>query len=96
MDDPKVSPKQFTLRRAFMSIFLIAVGAAMLFRLLREIAIPGSVVLPLVLYPVWFGGGAFIGAGLAHLNYDWAAGAILSIPFQNAMLFVLTAFFPNY
>jgi len=96
MDASQVSAKQFALRRALTSCFLIAVGMAMLIRLVREIAMPGSVVLPVVLFPIWFVGGAFIGAGISHLKSRWWVGAMLSIPIQIATLFVLFSFFPNY
>lgn len=96
MDVSQVSPKQFTLRRALTSLLLIAIGATMLTRLVREMATPGSVVLPIVLFPVWFVGGAVVGAGISHLTSRWWVGALLSIPVQIATLFALISKFPNY
>jgi hypothetical protein len=95
MSDDRPSSKQLTMRQAFMSFLLIAVGIAVLTRLVREIDAPDSVVLPVVLFPAWFGGGALIGAGLSHLKSRWWIGAVLSIPVQFALLFVLGSVFPN-
>jgi len=73
---------------------MICVGVAMIAALYREAIIPGSVVLPVVFFPVWFGGGALIGAGLSRPFGHWWLGIVVVWALQiMATQFV---FGPNY
>jgi len=87
---------QFTLRRAMVSLTLVAVGLALLGGLVREASARDAVILPVVLFSIWFGSGALIGAGVLVLTSRWWVGALLSIPIQIAMLPVLFWLVPRF
>lgn len=66
----------------------------MIAALYREATIPGSVVLPVVFFPVWLGGGALIGVGLSRPFGRWRLGIVVVWALQTMVRQFV--FGPNY
>jgi hypothetical protein len=68
---------QFSLKTMLSSVGMICIGVAMIAILHRESLVPGAVILPVVFFPTWLGGGALIGAGLSRPFGNWWIGIVV-------------------
>ena len=77
---------RFSIRRLLVSVSMVAVGLAIIAKLLYETSFPGSFVAPLFHWPVWCGAGALVGAGLLNpIRLAWL-GALIGAVLQLAIV----------
>jgi hypothetical protein len=79
---------QFTLKRLFVSVLLIAIGAAACTAALELAALPADQVFVANL-ALWLVGGAFIGGGIFYLFQRAELGALVGLGVQLLAIFLL-------